>query len=70
MILLDSSDLNTILAQNDKIDGADGTASTSGAFFKAEQGGAFIVTGDVAADFNDFNADGTKNGITLNNSGC
>ena len=69
VILLDSSDLNTILSQNDKIDDADGTASTSGAFFKADNGGAFIVTGDVAADFNDFNADGAKNGITLNNKG-
>ena len=70
VILLDSSDLNTILAQNDKIDGSDGTANaSSGAFFNAEHGGAFIVTGDVAADFNDFNADGSKNGITLNNNG-
>ena len=72
VILLDSSDLNTILSQNDKIDNADGTASTSGASFKADNGGAFIVTGDVAADFNDFNASGsssTVNGITLADGG-
>ena len=62
VILLDSADLNTILAQNDKIDGSDGAANaSSGAFFQADNGGAFIVTGDVNADFNDFNADGTKN---------
>ena len=66
VILLDSADLNTILTQND----ANGTNSGSGAIFVANSGGAFIVTGDINADFNDFN-DGTStvNGITLNNNG-
>ena len=68
MILLDSADLNTILTQND----ANNTDSGSGAFFVANSGGAFIVTGDVDADFNDFNASGsssTVHGITLADNG-
>ena len=66
VILLDSSDLNTILTQND----ANSTADASGAIFVANSGGAFIVTGDINADFNDFN-DGTSavNGITLKDNG-
>ena len=68
VILLDSTDLNSILAQND----ANSTDSGSGAFFVANSGGAFIVTGDVSADFNDFNASGsssTVHGITLADDG-
>ena len=68
VILLDSADLNTILTQND----ANGTESGSGAYFVANSGGAFIVTGDVNADFNDFNASGsssTVHGITLADDG-
>ena len=68
VILLDSSDLNTILTQND----ANGTESGSGALFVANSGGAFIVTGDVNADFDDFNASGSSsnvNGITLADDG-
>ena len=66
VILLDSTDLNTILTQND----ANSTADASGAIFVANSGGAFIVTGDINADFNDFN-DGTSavNGITLKDNG-
>ena len=66
VILLDSADLNTILTQND----ANSTADASGAIFVANSGGAFIVTGDINADFNDFN-DGTSavNGITLKDNG-
>ena len=68
VILLDSSDLNTILTQND----ANGTESGSGALFVANSGGAFIVTGDVNADFDDFNASGSTSnvhGITLADDG-
>ena len=68
VILLDSTDLNTILTQND----ANSTASGSGAYFVANSGGAFIVTGDVNADFNDFNASGSSSnvhGITLADGG-
>ena len=69
VILLDSTDLNNILVQNDA---NSNTASGSGAIFKASSGGAFIVTGDVDADFNDFNA-GTVtsgvHGITLSGGG-
>ena len=68
VILLDSADLNTILTQND----ANSTDSGSGAYFVANSGGAFIVTGDVNADFNDFNASGsisTVHGITLADGG-
>ena len=60
VILLSADDVNTILAQND-VDHASGT------FFTAHNGGAYIVDGDIVADFNDFRNDATDtaNGFNL-----
>ena len=58
VILLSADDVNTILAQND-VDHASGT------FFQASAGGAYIVDGDIVADFGDFNNDGNTNGFYL-----
>ena len=63
VVLLDSRHVNTILSQNDKVK----TKSDQGAFFSGSNGGAFIITGDVAADFDDF--DTTKNGFNLSSNG-
>ena len=58
IVLLNADDVNTILAQNDLAG-----AETSGAFFKAQSGGAFVVEGDMFADFGDFSA--SNNGFNL-----
>ena len=64
IVLLSADDVNTILAQND-VDHASGT------FFTAHGSGAFIVDGDVVADFNDFRNDATDtaNGFNLSGGG-
>ena len=64
IVLLSADDVNTILAQND-VDHASGT------FFTAHDSGAFIVDGDVVADFNDFRNDATDtaNGFNLSGDG-
>ena len=64
IVLLSADDVNTILAQND-VDHASGT------FFTAHDSGAFIVDGDIVADFNDFRNDAidTANGFNLSGDG-
>ena len=62
-VLLTASNLNSLLAQN-----AD-AANSSGAFFAASNGGAFVVEGDVDATFEDFQPNGTDHGITLSGNG-
>ena len=64
IVLLNADDVNTILAQNDRVTG---DQSAAGTFFKASNGGAFIVDGDVTADFGDFSTD--QNGFNLTGSG-
>ena len=66
IVLLSADDVNTILAQNDSI-----TDRASGTFFTAHGSGAFIVDGDVVADFNDFRNDAiaTANGFNLSGDG-
>ena len=61
-MLLSADDVNTILAQNDSDSITD---RASGTFFTADNGGAFIVDGDIVADFGDFNNTGTTNGFYL-----
>ena len=63
IVLLNADDVNTILAQNDLAG-----AETSGAFFKAQSGGAFVVEGDMFADFGDFSA--SNNGFNLSAAGA
>ena len=65
IVLLNADDVNTILAQNDSVAAAN--QANSGTFFKASNGGAFIVDGDVNADFGDFSAD--QNGFNLTDTG-
>ena len=65
IVLLNADDVNTILAQNDRVDAAN--QSNSGTFFKASAGGAFIVDGDVTADFGDFSTN--QNGFNLTGTG-
>ena len=65
-ILLTANNLNSLLAQNANASGS------SGAFFAASSGGAFVVEGDVDATFDDFNGSGStsnKHGITLSDGG-
>ena len=62
IVLLSADDVNTILAQNDSDSITD---RASGTFFTADNGGAFIVDGDIVADFGDFNNTGTTNGFYL-----
>ena len=66
IVLLSADDVNTILAQNDSI-----TDRASGTFFTAHGNGAFIVDGDIVADFNDFRNDAidTANGFNLSGDG-
>ena len=61
IVLLNADDVNTILAQNDLAN------ESSGAFFKAQSGGAFVVEGDLFADFGDFSA--SNNGFNLSGNG-
>ena len=63
IVLLKADDVNTILAQNEA------AQATSGAFFKASNGGAFIVEGDMFTDFDDFRATASGNGIDLTTDG-
>ena len=67
IVLLDADDLNTILSQNDTVT----NQTSSGAFFKASNGGAYIVNGDVNADFGDFSSDAAnyQNGFNLSGTG-
>ena len=66
IVLLSADDVNTILAQNDS---NTITSRASGTFFTADSGGAFIVDGDVVADFNDFRNDATDTANGFNLSG-
>ena len=63
IVLLKADDVNTILAQNEA------AHANSGAFFKASNGGAFIVEGDMFTDFDDFRATASGNGIDLTTDG-
>ena len=63
IVLLSADDVNSILSQNDA------AAPTSGAFFKASSSGAYIVDGDIVADFGDFNNDDAANGFNLSGDG-
>ena len=65
IVLLSADDVNSILSQNDA------AAPTSGAFFKASSSGAYIVDGDIVADFGDFNSDTSNaaNGFNLSGDG-
>ena len=65
IVLLDADDLNTILSQNDTV--AEANQANSGTFFKASNGGAYIVNGDVTADFGDFST--SNNGFNLTDTG-
>ena len=67
IVLLKADDVNTILAQNDSV--AEANQANSGAFFKASNGGAFIVEGDMFTDFDDFRATASGNGIDLTTDG-
>ena len=67
-ILLTATNLNSILAQNNKLTSP--AQDASGSLFKASSGGAFVVEGDVDATFADFNSGTTdKHGITLSGGG-
>ena len=70
-VLLTASNLNSLLAQNNatKDDGTAKVATTSGSFFNASHGGAFVVEGDVDATFTDFQPSGSTHGITLKDGG-
>ena len=70
-VLLTASNLNSLLAQNNatKDDGTAKVATTSGSFFNASHGGAFVVEGDVDATFTDFQPNGSTHGITLKDKG-
>ena len=64
IVLLDAHHVNTILSQNDTV--VEAERNTKGAVFKGTSSGAFIVTGDVVADFDDFGT--TNNGFNLDSS--
>ena len=67
IVLLNANDVNDILVQNDTVTTTNKTSS--GAFFKASNSGAFVVTGDIVADFDDFSTGATiNNGFDLGTS--
>ena len=62
-----ADDLNAILTQNDTVAAAN--AANSGSFIKVSNYAHLQVTGDVSADFGDFGANATANGIELGANG-
>ena len=59
VVILNASDVNTILGQNHKAD------PTSGAFFTADGKGVLQVEGDIVATFGDFDGKPDTNGFNL-----
>ena len=59
VVILNASDVNTILGQNHKAD------PTSGAFFTADGKGVLQVEGDIVATFGDFDGNPDTNGFNL-----
>ena len=65
VVILNASDVNTILGQNHKT----GVDSASGAFFTASGQGVLQVEGDVVATFGDFDGKDATHGFNLTNTG-
>ena len=64
VVLMNASDVNTILGQNHTV-----TGLTSGAFFTASNNGVLQVDGDVTASFEDFDGNDQTSGFDLTDTG-